>query len=155
MHTPGAALHVVIHARTTHNMGMSTGCEWCTNLISYPRLAFPLCNHFRGASYNLIVQIGCCCCTSQLLFSVTLGAGFGVEYLQSSKIPPGRPVSKNLNVELFPVASLENYRLLGLSWSVQVALYQFEYIVLHRHSPDIPNPAEDFPFGSTSCVTPC
>ena len=64
-------------------------------------------------------------------------------------MPPFRPVSKDLNFKLFPVSSLENFRLLGL-----VSLYHFDYLVLRRHPPALPNPAQDFPSRSTDSVTP-
>ena len=78
---------------------------------------------------------------------------FGSLFLE----PSCRPVSKDLNFELFPVSSLENFRLLGFGWSVQFSLYKFDYLDLRRHSlgrPDVPNPAEDFPSRSTDCVKP-
>ena len=43
-------------------------------------------SHFATTFEVLVttsLQIGCCCCTSQLLFSVTLGAGLGVESLSN------------------------------------------------------------------------
>ena len=73
--------------------------------------------------------------------------------------------SKILLVALFPriwilsiflSTSLENVRLLGFGWSVQVSLYSYDYLVLHRHSPDwtdIPNSAEDCPSRCTGCIT--
>ena len=65
--------------------------------------------------------------------------------------------SRNLNVECFPVASLESIRLFGFGLSGQVSLYWSDFLVLHRHSPHRPhisNPVEDFPSRSTGCVTP-
>ena len=52
------------------------------------------------------------------------------------KNPPGHPVSRNLNCEHLLVASLENVRLLGSGWSVEVSMYKSDFLVLHRRSPD-------------------
>ena len=46
-------------------------------------------SHFATTFEVLVttsLQIGCCCCTSQLLFSVTLGAGLGIESFEHYSI---------------------------------------------------------------------
>ena len=109
----------------------------CVCNVSIERVGYPavFSNFFLGSGRPSSCIDGLCPSCFETLFLESLPEQVSL-HQQSSKIPPGRPVSRNLSFEHFPVGSSENVRLLGFGWSVQVSLYQYDYLVLHWLSPD-------------------